>query len=122
MHHLTVHGQRLHLAVGEMQDRASRGLIHTAALHADKAVLDHVDATDAMTAANFIQHLHDGKRIKQLAIHGHAVSLNEIECDQLGLVGSLFGTGRELEHPTICGSKGVEPRILKNSALIAYVE
>ena len=122
MHHLTVHRQGLHLAVGEVQDRATGGLIDTTALHTDKTVLDHVNATDAMTAADLVQCLHDGQRIERLAIDGHTVSLDEIERDHLGLVRGLFRTGREFEHPTICRSKGVEPRILQDSALIADVE
>ena len=103
----------------KVEDRATRGLIDTAALHADKAVLHHVDATDPVTAADFIERLHHSQRIEGLAVHRDAVAAHELKGHDLRLVRSLLRACGELEHPAILGSKGIEPRILQNPALVA---
>ena len=68
MHRLAVHGQRLHLPVGKMQNRPARRLVDPAALHADKAVFHHVDAADAMLPTELVERLHDRERTELLPV------------------------------------------------------
>ena len=122
MHHLTVHGERLHLTMGEVKDRSARSLVDAAALHPHEAVLHHVDPTDAVASADLVQGLHDRQGVKVPAVHGDTVPLDEIQRHDLSLVRGLLGTGGELEHGAVLGSEGIEPRILEDSALVADVK
>ena len=112
MHHLTVHGERLHLAMGEVKDRSARSLVDTAALHSHEAVLHHVDPTDAVASSDLVQGLHDRQGIKLPAVHGDTISLHEIQRHDLSLVRGFLGTGGELEHGAVLRGEGIEPRIL----------
>jgi hypothetical protein len=50
-----IEGQALDAAMHRVQDLASRRLVGAVRLHADKAVLDEVEPTDPVPAANLIQ-------------------------------------------------------------------
>jgi hypothetical protein len=54
-HDLAVHGEGLDRAVRGVEDGAAGGLVDAAALHADEAVLDEIDAADAVLAAEFVE-------------------------------------------------------------------
>ena len=62
MHDFAIHRERFHLAMREVKDGAARRLVNAAPLHSDKTVLHHVDAADAVLAANLVQRLHDTER------------------------------------------------------------
>jgi hypothetical protein len=51
VHRAAVERDRFHRPVGGEQDRAARGLVDAARFHADEAVLDEIDAADAVVAA-----------------------------------------------------------------------
>ena len=48
--------------MGGVEDRHAGRFVHAAALHADEAVLDHVDPADAVAAADLVQLLHHLQR------------------------------------------------------------
>src|SRR5258705_10434952 len=48
----------------KVKDGAARRFIDSAALHSDKAVLDHVDAADTVASPQPIQYPHDPDRTK----------------------------------------------------------
>ena len=108
--------------MGKVQDRSPGGLVDTAALHPDKAVFHHVDTSYTMTTTDFVEGLHHAERIEFLTVHSHAISLNEIKGHDLGLVRGGLRARRKFEHARILGSKGIEPRILQDTALVADVE
>ena len=62
---LAVHAQRLQVQVGRVEDRAGRRFVDAARLEADEAVLDDVDAADAVPAGRPVQVLENGQRIRQ---------------------------------------------------------
>src|SRR5207249_1167499 len=64
VHDFAVHGERLDLPVREVEDRAAGRLINAARFHADKTVLDEIDAPDAVPAAELVQHAHNFERGK----------------------------------------------------------
>ena len=101
--------------MGEVEDGATGGLVHAAALHADEAVLDHIDAADAMAAADLIEGAHDAEGVEFLAVDGDAVALAELEFSVLGLVRSVFRGHGELEHGLVRRMEGVHPRILEDA-------
>ena len=68
MHDFAIHRQRLHLAVGEVQDRSTWRFIDATALHADEAVLHHVNASNAVLAAELVEFVHHTERIQFLAV------------------------------------------------------
>src|SRR5205823_14905010 len=48
--------------MGEMQNGSARSFVYASAFHSDKAIFDNVHPTDAMLAAELVQHLHHLKR------------------------------------------------------------
>ena len=54
---LAIHREAFDLLVGLHEDGAARCLVDTTAFHADEAVLDEVNAADAMLAAKFVEGL-----------------------------------------------------------------
>src|SRR6202035_1140069 len=64
MHELAIHRQRIHLPMREVEDGGTGRLINTAPFHADKTILDDVDATNPMFPAKFVERLHYLKRRK----------------------------------------------------------
>ncbi len=51
-----VQHQRFQLAVGGQQDGAAGGLVHAVRFHPHQAVLDQVDAADAVLPADLVEH------------------------------------------------------------------
>ena len=64
--HLAVQGDGLQIAVRGAQDGAAGGLVDAAGLHADKTVLHHVQAADAVGAAQCIEPGHQRHRSQAL--------------------------------------------------------
>ena len=48
--------------VGGVERRHAGGFVHAAALHADEAVLDDVDAADAVAAGDLVHRFDHGER------------------------------------------------------------
>src|SRR5947207_11839969 len=62
MHRAAVEAEALDATMRRQQDRATRSLVDAARLHADKAVLDEIEAADAMLAAELIEAGQQGRR------------------------------------------------------------
>jgi len=108
--------------MGEMEDGAAWGLIDAAGFHAHVAVLDHIDAADAVFAAELVEGLHHGQRAEGFAVEGDAVALMEIEGDVFGLVRSVLWGDAELEHVFVVVGEGVQRRVLEDAGLEGDVE
>ena len=67
--------------MGREQDRAARRLVHAARLHADKAVLDEVDAADAVGLAERVQFGEQRGRRKFLAVDADGIASLEADAN-----------------------------------------
>ena len=74
MHRLAVEGERLDSPVRDVEDGAARRLIHAARLHANIAVLDEIDAADAVIAAELVQPGEQSSRRQGLAVDGDGIA------------------------------------------------
>src|SRR5207248_2845257 len=68
MHRAAVEAEALDAAMRRQQDRAARRLVNAARFHTDKAVLDEIEAADAMLAAELIEASQHGRRRQPFAI------------------------------------------------------
>ena len=64
------------------QDRAAGRLIDAPRLHADKPVLDEVQATDSVPPAEFIEPCNQARRAQPLAVDCNRIALTEFNVDQ----------------------------------------
>ena len=94
----TVEGDRLDRPVGPQHDGAARGLIGATTLHADEAVLDDVETTDAVLTAETVELGEDFGRSHGLTVDGDDVALFVGEVEIGGLVGRHFRTHRPAPH------------------------
>src|SRR5690606_14983678 len=78
-------------AMSQMRDGTARRLIHAARLHADIAVLDQVEATDAMATAICVERFEQRRGAHPFAIDGNAVATLESDRDIFGHIGRVFG-------------------------------
>ena len=62
-----------------IEDRAARGLVHAAALHADQTVLHDVQQADAIGAADLIQLVNDLLRAHFLPVERHRHALFKVQ-------------------------------------------
>ena len=113
-----IHGQALHITVRLQQDSAARGLIYAAALHANEAVFNNIDTTDAVLTRNRIEVLHHCRRIHRHAIDCHTVASLEVELDVLRLIGCIFWINRQLVHRLVVRRGRVKPRIFENASFV----
>src|SRR3546814_3803221 len=61
------------------------------ALHADEAVLDEVEAADAVVAAQLVEAGEQRGRRQRLAVDPHGIAVLEVEGDDRPPVGRLLG-------------------------------
>ena len=81
-----------------VEQRAARRLVHAARLHADHAVLDEIDATDAVLAADRVERGEQGDRRHVVTVDGHGRAALEADGDFLRGVGCGFGRMRHHEQ------------------------
>ena len=62
-----------------IQDRTARSLINTAALHANQTVLNDIEDTDAVLAAQLVQLLDQGNGLELLAVNCGRNALLEVD-------------------------------------------
>ena len=98
MSDLAIERDRLDRSVGPQHDGAARGLVGATTLHADEAVLDDVETTDAVLTAETVEFGEDFGRSHGLAVDGDDVALFVGEVEIGGLVGRHFGTDRPAPH------------------------
>ena len=117
MRGVAVERDRLERLQRRHEQRAARRLVHAARLHADQAVLDDVDAADAVPAADLVQRLHQRRRreLPPFTATGHA----RLEADRhlLRRVRRVHRIGGQLEHRRL----GLERRVLERAALVGEV-
>lgn len=105
------------LAVGGVEQRAARGFVDTARLHADEAIFDEIDAADAVTATDGVQRVDDADWREALAVDGDWGAGLEGDGDFFWRVrGRFWGVG---EHEEV-GRWGLG-RIFEDAALVGDV-
>ena len=105
-------------AVRVPQDRAARRLVDAARLHADEAVLDEVDAADAVVAAVVIQRRQQVGGAQRIAVDRHRVALLETDGDDGRLVGGILRRDGAL----IDVGRRLDGRVLQHFALRGGVQ
>ena len=113
-----VERQALDRAVGGDQDRAPRRLVDAARLHADEAVLHHVDPSDPVGTAESVQPLDQGGGVQRRAVHRHRVAVVEIDLHPSRAVGRALRRDGAREHRLVRS----DPRILQRLALVGDVQ
>ena len=103
-----------------VQDRAARGLINAAALHADQTVLDDVEDADAVLAAELVQLLDEGNGVQLLAVHSGRNALLEVDGNIGRLVRSHFRGNTQFEEARLV-DRSLVGRKLKIQALMAQM-
>ena len=73
----------LELGVRELEQRAAGGLVDAAGLHSDEAILDEIDAADAVPAADRVELLDQGDGGERLAVDGDGCSGMKADRDVL---------------------------------------
>src|SRR5262245_41970909 len=117
MHEVAFQAESFQLAMRGKQQRAARSFVAAARLDPDKAILDEVDATDGVAAANLVEQLHQRNRIQLLAVHRDRCSLGKSDGDSLLAIGCVFRRARQLPG----GVKWSVGRIFQFAAFMAYV-
>ncbi|MND97227.1 hypothetical protein D3C80_895430 [compost metagenome] len=113
VHGAAVQGDGLDAAVGGQQDRAAGGLIDAARLHADEAVLDQVQTTDAVVVAVLVQRGQQGRRRHGFAVDRDGVALFKADGDDGGDVRGGFRRDGALVHEL----GGLDGGVFQNLAL-----
>ena len=90
VHQVAVHGQLLDQAMGRVEDRHAGRLVDPAALHPHEAVLHHVDAPDAVAAADLVEPADDLEGPERLAVDAHRHAGLETDRHVFDLVGGLL--------------------------------
>ncbi|KAI3485125.1 hypothetical protein L1887_51562 [Cichorium endivia] len=121
--HLTVERETLEVEMGGTQDGGTGRLVAAARLDADEAVLDNVDAADAVLASELVEGEEDVDGVGVLLAGGGDLDLGgdallELDDDVLGGVWGGLGALRELPHVGGRGGVGV----LEDSGLVGNVE
>ena len=101
-----------------VQDRAAGRLVNAARLHADVAVLDQVDAADAVFRADVVQRCQELSRREPLAVHRDRIAASVIDLDVLRPVRRLFHRPAPDEHIR----RRLLPRIFEDAAFVADVK
>ena len=116
--HAPVQGDRLHGAMGDVQDRAAGSLVDAAGLHAHVARLHHVDPPHAVPAPGLVEAPQQGRRAEPLAVDRHGEALLEADQQGFGRVRGLAGGRGQLEH----FGPGRFPGVFQHARLEADVE
>src|SRR6266852_9960845 len=87
--------------MGMKKNRHARAFVNATRLDADVAVLDQVDASHAMAAADLVGALDYARRRQVFAVYRDWVAARVLDLDVLRLVGSFFGRDRQAEHVAI---------------------
>ncbi len=116
--HFAVEAHRLDGAVRLEQDGAAGRPVAAARLHADIAVLDQVEAADAVFAADLIQRGEQLVGLHLLAVEGDGITLPEFEIEVLGLVRRLLRRHRPAPHRLL----GLRRRVFQVAAFVGDMQ
>src|SRR5438874_11892536 len=98
----------------DLQNRHARSLVNSTRFHPNEAVLDEIDASNAMFAAYFIQFRKERYRIKPLAVNGNRLARLESDLKIFSFILRVFRRARHLKNIF----RRLRPRILENPALV----
>ena len=106
--------------MGRVEDRHAGGFVHAAALHADEAVLDHVDPADAVAAADLVQRLDDLQRAELLAVDARPAR----PCSNAIVTGSTLSGAfcGETVMPNSTSLHAVDVQVFELARLVADVQ
>lgn len=118
--HLGVHDEALEVEMGEAENGHGGGVVAAAGLEADEAVLDDVDAADAVGEAKLVE---EGEELDRVGVRlvavddGNRDTLLELDGDVGGLVGGVERRVGHGPHVVWRGDVGV----LEDTRLVAAV-
>ncbi|WKK71277.1 hypothetical protein Q0F99_17695 [Rathayibacter oskolensis] len=104
--HIRWQDQHLEFEVRAEEDGQRGCLIELSREDADHAVLEHVDAPDAVRSHPSVQRFHQRERVEALSIEGDRSAVLEGHVDVVGLVGGIGG--RRRQRPDVLGRLPVE--------------
>src|SRR5579863_1988230 len=102
-----------------IESRHARGLVHTAALHPDEPVFDHIDLTDAVASGNGIQFGYDSQRREGAAVDADRQTGLEGDRHRFDPVGSLL---RRDGHSEFDEVDAADLRILEPTGLVTDMQ
>src|SRR5215469_10317040 len=117
MRDFPVERDRLNRPMCGVKDRHPRSLIHSSRLHADESVLEQVDPSDSMLAADLVQFVQKGRGGQAVPINRYRYPCLEVDLDIARLVGRALRRAGQYEYVL----RWLGPRVLEYSALIADV-
>src|SRR5258708_528499 len=85
-----IEGDALDAAMRGVQDGAAWRLVDAARLHADEAVLDEIEPTDAVLAAELVEPSEEARGRQCLAVHRDRVAARESDLDVFRRVGCVL--------------------------------
>ena len=88
---LALEAERFEVAMGVEEHDGGRALVGLAGLDADEAVLDHVDAADAVGSGEGVEAGDEGGRAEGFAVEGDGEAALESDFDVGGVVGGVSG-------------------------------
>ena len=94
----TVQAQLFQLLVCIVQNGAAGGFIYTAGLHANQTVFYHIHNAHAVGSALGVQVINQSGRAKLLAVYLNGNTLNKLDLDVSGGIGSLLRRGADHQH------------------------
>ena len=94
MHHLAIERELFDRAMRMQQDRHARALVDAARLDSDVAILDQVDAADAVASGDLVGALDQRGRREPLAVYRDRIAARVFDFDVLGLRRARFAARR----------------------------
>ncbi len=113
MRRAAVEGDAFDAAMRRVQDGAAGRLVDAARLHADEAVLDEVEAADAVLAAELVELRQERRRRQRRTVDGDGVAALELDLDIFGPIGRVLGR----DGAAVDEFLGLAPGILERLAL-----
>ena len=101
-----------------LHDRSARGLVAAARLHADVAILDQIEAADAVLAANTVELGERLRRSHRFAVDRDDVTVRIFELEIFCRVGCFFGRRRPPPHIVF----GLQRGIFQRPSFVADVQ
>ena len=102
-----------------VEDRAAGRLVDAARLHADEAILDDVDAADAVLAAELVQVREQRSGTMRVTVDGDGVAALVARWSRSAARPARPAASRVSRNMS---ALGLAPRILEDAALVADVE
>jgi len=116
--HFAVECNRFDTTVRLEQNRAARGFVAATALHADVAVFNQIQTTNAVLAADLVQFSQEFVRLHGLAVDGNQIALHEFQIE----VFRGIRCGFRADGPAPHGFFGFSFRVFEVTAFVADVQ